>query len=102
MKIKKGDVVKILAGKDKNKKGKILRVLTKQNKVVVEGINLLVKHVRPRREGEKGQRVRFPAAISVSKVNLICPHCHQAIRISYRRLEDGTKKRYCRKCNELI
>ena len=100
MKIKKGDKVKILAGKDRGKKGEVLRVLVERNKLVVEGINLLIKHVRPKRQGEKGQRVRFPAPLAISNVQLICPKCKKATRVGFKFLEDGTKKRVCKKCKE--
>lgn len=102
MNIKKGDNVKILAGKDKGKKGKILKVNPKESKVVVEGINLLIKHVRPRKEGEKGQRVQFPAQMDVSKVILVCPRCSKTVRVGYKILDNKKKIRYCRKCHQVI
>jgi len=100
MKIKKGDLVKILRGKDRGKIGKILEVSPQEKKVIIEGANLLIKHVRPRHEGEKGQRVKVPAPLDISKVALVCPKCHQPIRVGYRILADGKKMRWCRKCGE--
>lgn len=98
MKIKKNDTVKILSGKDRGKKGRVLRVLPKEKKVVVEGINLVTKHVRPKREREKGQRIKMAVPMYISKLMLICPRCHKAIRVGYKVLSDKRKKRFCRKC----
>lgn len=109
MKIKKGDKVKILAGRDKGKTGKVLQVFPAYNKVSVEGLNLLIKHMRPRRQGEKGQRIEFPAPLSSSKVALVCPKCGQAARVGSKYLElivNGKKKikkvRVCKKCRQEI
>lgn len=102
MRIKKGDKVKVIAGKDKGKTGEVLKVIPAKNKLVIEGINLAIKHVRPKREGEKGQRIRFPAPLAISNVLLICPKCKKTTRVSFKFLEDGTKKRVCKKCGEII
>lgn len=102
MKIKKDDKVKVLAGKDRGKKGRVLRVLPKHGKLVVEGLNLVVKHVRPRREGEKGQRIKMAAPIDISNAMLICPKCKKSIRVGHKVLADKTKKRYCRKCKNIF
>jgi large subunit ribosomal protein L24 len=102
MKIKKNDNVQIIQGKDAGKKGKVLRSLPQVNKVVVEGLNLAVKHIRPRREGEKGQKVKIAMPIQVSNLMLICPRCKKPIRVGYKILADGTKKRFCRKCKDVF
>ena len=102
MKLKKGDQVKIITGKDKGKSGKILKVLPQQQKILVEGLNLMIKHRRPKKEGEKGQKIQFPSPLWTSKVMLVCPHCNQAIRVSYKIGEDKVKRRICRKCKEVI
>lgn len=102
MKIKKGDKVKIIAGKDRGKEGKILQVLPDKKKVIVEGINLLIKHVKPRRAGEKGQRIQFPAPLSISNVMLVCPKCSKPVRVGYKILENDKKVRICKKCKEII
>lgn len=105
MKIRKGDTVKILTGKDKGKTGKVLHILTKANKVSVEGLNLKYKHVRPKKGGEKGQRIMFPAAIPASNAMLVCPKCGQAARAGYKALSQKSdtnrekKQRICKKCN---
>ncbi|MFA5124999.1 MAG: 50S ribosomal protein L24 [Patescibacteria group bacterium] len=101
MKIKTGDKIKMLAGKDKGKTGKVLQVMTTDNKVVVEGLNLLIKHQRPKRSGEKGQRIQFPSAVAMAKVALVCPKCGQAARVGYKIVEDK-KFRFCKKCKETI
>jgi large subunit ribosomal protein L24 len=102
MKIKKGDKVKIIAGKDKGKEGKILQVLFDKNRVIVEGLNLLVKHVRPKRAGEKGQRIQMPAPLNISNVMLICPKCNKPTKIGHKILEDKKKVRICKKCKEIM
>lgn len=105
MNIKKNDKVEILAGKDKGKSGKILQSLPKGNRVSIEGLNLLIKHLRPRRDGEKGQRIEFPAFINASNVALICPKCGKKTRVAYKIVEqNGKSKKYrvCKKCQEVI
>ena len=102
MKIKKGDRVKILIGKDHGKAGKVLQVYTDRDKVTVEGANLLHKNMRPKKQGEKGQRIQFPAPIPVANVILLCPKCSAATRIGYRLMENGKKARICKKCKEII
>ncbi len=102
MKIKKGDKVKIIAGKDKGKGGKVLQVMPEKNKVVVEGLNLLIKHVKPRRAGEKGQRIQFPAPLDISNIMLVCPKCNKQTRVGYKILENKKKVRLCKKCKEII
>ncbi len=102
MKIKKNDIVEIIQGKDAGKRGKVLRALPKINKIVVEGLNLAIKHVRPRKEGEKGQRVKMAMPLDVSNVMLICPRCKRKIRVGYKVLTNGHKERFCRKCNDIF
>ncbi|MCS7200592.1 MAG: 50S ribosomal protein L24 [Patescibacteria group bacterium] len=101
MKIKKGDTVLIIKGKDRGKSGKVIKVLRKSNKVVVEGLNLVKKHIKPRRRGEKGKIIQISAPLWVSKVKLICPNCNQPTRIGYQ-LENDKKFRKCKKCQSLI
>ena len=101
MKLKKGDSVLITAGKDKGRTGKIMKSLPKELKVLIEGINLKKKHVRPKREGEKGQVVQIPAAMDISNIKLICPKCGKATRVGYS-IEKDVKKRICKKCKQEI
>ena len=98
MNIKKGDNVKILSGKDRGKTGKVLSVDVKGGKVTVEGVNMYKKHVRPKREGEKGQVVELSRPLGISKVQVVCPHCHKSVRVGARK-EGARKVRYCKKCN---
>lgn len=103
MKVKKGDNVLVIAGKDRGKKGKITQVLLSNDKIVVEGINKTYRHVKPRKEGEKGQKIEFFAAISVSNVVLVCPKCNKPARVGYKLGKDKkAKQRICRKCQEAI
>ncbi len=102
MKIKKSDKVKIIAGKDKGKEGKVLEVFPEERKITVEGLNLAVKHMRPRRGGEKGQRIQFPVPLRASNVMLICSKCNKMTRVGYKILENGKKVRMCKKCKEVI
>jgi len=101
MKIKKGDTVLIISGKDKGKKSKVLEAFPRQKKVTVEKVNIVKRHRRPRREKEKGQIVEVPKPIDVSNVKLICPKCSQPSRIGYK-LTKKVKYRICKKCNQEI
>lgn len=97
MKIKKGDHVLIIAGKDRTRKGKILQVLPMEAGLVVEGMNIKRKHRRGKREGEKGQVVEIPGPMHVSNVKIVCPKCGKAARVGYK-IEGGKKYRACKKC----
>lgn len=107
MKIKKNDKVMIIAGKDNGKTGKVLQVFPERQRASVEGLNLLIKHLRPRREGEKGQRIEFPAPLNMSNVMLVCTKCGKPTRVAYQVTPgaDGGKKtkvRVCKKCKQVI
>jgi len=101
-KIKKGDTVKIMSGKDKGKQGKVGQVFPKLDKVVVEGCNKMSKHLKPSRQREKGQRVEFDAPLHISNVQLICPRCAKITRVGFKKLADNKKVRQCLKCHETI
>ncbi|MBU3934618.1 50S ribosomal protein L24 [Patescibacteria group bacterium] len=101
MKIHKNDQVLVISGKDRAKTGKILRVLTSENTVLIEGINLKKKHLKPKRSGEKGQIVQVPAPLHASNVKLICPKCAKAVKSGYK-IEKGKKYRFCKKCGQEI
>jgi large subunit ribosomal protein L24 len=101
MKIKKGDTVLVISGKWKGKTGKVLRAFPKELKVLVEGVNIVKKHQKPKRAGEKGQIVEIPKPIHVSKVKLICPSCKKATRVGYK-IEGDKKFRVCKKCGAKI
>jgi large subunit ribosomal protein L24 len=105
MRIKKGDNVKVTAGKDKGKTGKVIQAFPGSGKVVVEGVNVMTKHLRVRKQGEKGQKLEFSGPIAASNVALICPKCAKPTRIAMKLLAaDGGKKkaRMCKKCKEVI
>jgi large subunit ribosomal protein L24 len=84
MKRKKGDHVEIIAGKDKGKRGKIVKTFPRSAKVVIEGLNTHKKHIRPRKDGEQGQRIDVAAPIDISNVMLVCPHTDKPTRIGYK------------------
>lgn len=98
MKIKKGDIVKIMTGKDRGKSGKVLVVFPKENKITTEGINLMKKHKRAKRANEKGQTVEVPKPMNISKIMLVCPHCGKPTRVGFKINENKTKFRICKKC----
>ena len=101
MKIRKGDNVKVLSGNDKGKTGEVLEVIPNTQKIVVKGINVRKKHVKPRKQGEEGGIIPVECAIHSSKVNVVCPKCGKATRIGYVE-EDGKKVRVCKKCGAKI
>lgn len=101
MRIKKGDTVLIISGKDRGKKGKILQDFPKQGKIIVEGANLRKKHIKPRKAGEKGQIVEMSSPFYASNVKIICSKCKKAARIGCKILE-GKKYRICKKCGQEI
>ncbi len=97
MKIKKGDNILIISGKDKGRTAKVLKSFPKESKILVEGINLKKKHVKPKKQGEKGQVIQMPAPLDVSNIKFICPKCSKAVRIGYK-VEKDRKYRFCKKC----
>ena len=102
MKLKKGDNVKVLRGKERGKTGKIVQTLPKERTAVVEGLNKMVKHAKTRREGEKGQKIEFFAPISVANLALVCPKCSKPARVGWQAMEGGKKVRVCKKCKASI
>jgi large subunit ribosomal protein L24 len=100
MHIKKDDLVEVIAGDDaeRGRSHRVLRVLTENNKVVVEGVNKVYKHVKPNRRNPQGGRLSKEMPISVSNVLLYCPTCRRGRRIGRRYAADGHKERYCKKC----
>lgn len=100
--VKKGDTVVVNSGADKNKKGKVLEVLPKDNKVVVEGVNVRTKHVKPKRAGEAGGIIKSEVAINASKVNPLCSKCGKGVRTKTLINKDGSKVRACAKCGTEI
>ena len=101
MKIRKGDTVKVLSGNDKGKTGEVLDVIPKTNKIVVKGINIRKKHIKPRKQGEEGGIIPVECAIHAAKVNVVCPKCGKTARIGYS-VEKDEKVRVCKKCGAKI
>ena len=97
MKIKKGDTVQVLSGNDKGKTGEVLEVIPKTEKIIVKGVNIRKKHVKPRKQGEEGGIISVECAIHSSKVNVVCPKCGKPARLGYK-VVDGKKVRVCKKC----
>ncbi|HTM69229.1 MAG TPA: 50S ribosomal protein L24 [Candidatus Binatia bacterium] len=105
MRIKKGDNVKVMKGKDRGKTGKVIQAFPDGRKIVVEGVNLMAKHMKVRKQGEKGQKIEFSGPVSSANVQLICPKCSKPTRLGSKTLEEaGHKKkvRVCKKCKEVI
>ena len=102
LKIKKGDTVRVIAGKDKGKEGKVLRALPKKGRVVVEKVNVVKKAMRPTQANPSGGISSMEAPINVSNVMLVCPSCKAATRVAHRFDEAGKKHRVCKKCGKDI
>ncbi len=101
MNIKKNDTIKIMVGKDRGKTGKITKVFESTGKVLVDGLNLFKKHVRPKKEGEKGQTIEISRPLDSSNVMLVCSNCGKPTRVGFMQ-EEKNKFRICRKCNSKI
>ena len=100
--IKKDDKVKVIAGKDKGKIGKVLRVIHGKNRILIENINIVKRHSRPTAQNRQGGIVESEAPIHFSNIMLMCNKCMQSARIKMKRLDDGKKVRICSGCNEII
>ena len=101
MKLKTGDKVVVITGKDKGKEGKITKILRKQNKVVVEKVNMRTKHIK-KSQNRPGEKVIFEAPMNASNVMLVCPDTGKRTRIGYRKLENGKKERFSKKSNKSL
>lgn len=102
MNIRTGDRVKVIAGKEKGKTGKVIQVFPSENRVVIEGVNIVNKHVRGRRGAEKGQKLSFPGPLNASNAMLVCGKCGKTTRPAKRRIENGSTIRVCKHCGEAI
>ena len=101
MRIKKGDTVQILSGNDKGKTGEVLEVIPKTEKIIVKGVNIRKKHVKPRKQGEEGGIISSECAIHSRKANVVCPKCNKATRVGYE-IDKDKKVRVCKKCGAKI
>jgi len=102
MHVKKGDTVEVISGKDKGKKGKVLKVLPRKATVVVEGVNVVKKHTKPSQKLPQGGILEKPAPLYSSKVLLFCPTCDTGVRTGAKVLDNGKKVRVCKKCGETL
>ena len=102
MNIKKNDTVLVIAGNDNGAKGRVLQVLPKKDKVIVENVAIMKKHVKPSQQNQQGGIVEKERPIQASNVMLVCPKCKEGTRVGFKVLEDGKKVRVCKKCNEMI
>ena len=100
--VKKDDLVMVVAGKDKGKSGKVLRVLPEKGRVLVENLNVVKRHTRPSQTNNEGGIIEKESPIAISNVQLLCPGCNQAARTGIKVLDDGSKVRFCKKCNEIV
>jgi large subunit ribosomal protein L24 len=100
--IKKDDTVQVIAGKDKGKSGKVMRVIAKKDAVVVEKVNMIKRHMKPTQQNRQGGILEKEAPIHVSNLKLVCSKCTDPTRVGYRILEDNRKVRFCKKCNEVL
>jgi large subunit ribosomal protein L24 len=101
-KIRKGDLVLVIAGKDKGKTGKVTKVLPKNNRVIVEGVNIVKRHMRARSQTQPSGIIEMAAPIHISNVMLICPNCGEPTRVGFKITETGDKLRVCKKCGGVI
>jgi large subunit ribosomal protein L24 len=100
--LKVNDQVEVITGKDKGRVGKILRVYRKNNRAVVERINMIKRHTKARAAGQEGQIVEKEAPIHVSNLMLVCPKCTNTVKVASKTLDDGSKVRICKKCSESV
>lgn len=97
MKIRKGDNIRVISGKDRGKTAKVLKVFPKESRILVEGLNMRKRHRRPKQQGKKGEIINLPAPMHVSNVMVVCAKCGQVARIGYK-VEEDKKFRICKKC----
>lgn len=100
--VKKGDTVEVIVGKDRGERGEVIKVLPKEDRVIVGGVNVVKRHMKARQQGGQNipaQIVEKDAPLELSNVMVVCPACDQRTRVGYRFREDGYKVRFCKKCN---
>ncbi len=100
--VKKDDTVMVVAGKDKGKTGKVMRLIADTDRVVVENLNMIKRHTRPSQSNQDGGIVEKEAPLAISNVLLVCASCNKPTRTGVRVLDDGAKVRFCKKCNENV
>lgn len=102
MRIRKGDTIKILLGKDKGRTGKVEKILEKTNKIIIAGVNIYKKHTKPQGEGKPGGIIEIPRPLQASKVALVCPKCNKVSRVGFQISKSGSKERICKKCQAIL
>lgn len=100
MKVKTGDQVQILSGKDRGKRGKVIRVFVREDRVLIEGLNIKKKHRKSRRQDRKGEIVLIPGPVAVSAVAVVCSSCGKPTRVGYATNANGAKNRICKRCSK--
>lgn len=101
-KIRKNDTVMVMSGKDRGKQGKVARFFPEEGRLVVEGVNIIKRHSRPRSAAQQGGIIEREAPISASNVSFLCNNCGKPTRIGFKLLEGGAKVRVCKKCGEVV
>lgn len=101
-KVRKGDIVQVIKGDDRGKRGRVLRIFPEKNRAIVEGINLAKKHKRSTRQDQPGGIVTIEAGLSLANLMLFCKSCNRPTRVGFTNLSDGTKSRFCKFCKEPI
>ena len=101
VKLKKGDKVVVNSGSEKGKKGEIIAISPKEGKVIVKGVNIRTKHVKARKQGQESGILKNECPINISKVSFYCEKCDKGVKLGINVAEDGTKTRFCKKCNEV-
>lgn len=100
--VREGDTVVVISGKDKDKRGRVLKAFPREGKVLVEGVNMVYKHLKPSKKVPQGGIIRQEAPINAAKVMLVCPRCHQPTRSGKKVLNNGEVVRGCKRCGEVI
>lgn len=101
-KIRRDDLVEVISGDDRGKKGKVLKILAGKNRAIVEGINLVKKHKRKTQTDQQGGVVSIESSIAISNLSLVCKHCSKSTRVGFKTGKDKEKARFCKNCNEVI
>ena len=102
MHVRKGDTVVVIAGKEKGKRGRVLRILSAKGRVLVERINMIKRHMKPNQQTRQGGILEKESPIHISNLMLICSKCTDPTRVGYKTLDDDRKVRYCKKCQEVL
>ena len=101
-KIRKGDTIQVIKGKDKGKKGRVISIISQTKRALVEGVNQVKKHKRKTRQDQQGGIVNIELPISLSNIMLVCKHCSKPVRVGFSVAADGTKQRVCKVCKEVL